>query len=118
MTRFSGTQYETERRKMLEESDIVLNLSPSEPGDLILPELRRIIEVKSVKGKVFKLDHPKQRQQLAKLLKLCESIDYDLYYDVRFLGNGMSGWRSFHITEPFTSLTIKGEIRHKHIRDK
>ena len=118
MTRFSGTKYETELKKILGQSHVVLNLSPSEPGDLIIPELKEIREVKSVKGKVFKLSHPKERQQLMKLLELCKSIDYDLYYDVRFLGNGMSGWRSFHITELFTSLTIKGDIRHKRISDK
>lgn len=106
----NGTKYETECKKLLEQYSTVLNLSPSEPGDLIVPELMQIHEVKSVRGDAFHLSHPKEREQLRKLIELCTNIGYALYYDVKFLGRG---WRSFLITGPFTALTVKGEIRHK-----
>ena len=105
----TGTKYETERKHILEQSCTVLNLSQSEPGDLIVPEKREIHEVKSCKGDTFRLSHPKERRQCEKLIQLCKDIEYDLYYDVKFLGRG---WRTVRIDKVFTSISVKGQVRY------
>ena len=111
MTLRTGTKYETEMKHILEQRYVVLNLSQSEPGDLILPEpeVREIHEVKSCKGDVFRLSHPKERKQCEKLIKLCRDIDYDLYYDIKFLGKG---WQSVRIGRLFTSISVDGRVRY------
>ncbi len=93
MSKGNGTSYERKLRKELEKIGYtVLNLSPSEPGDLIIfkeNQFKYIIEVKSVtckngKGKYYFSENREQHEQLSR-------IKLPVLYAVYFIHGG--GWK-------------------------
>ncbi len=103
MTRFTGTKYETEFKKKLQEQGFhVLNLGQNEAGDLIAFKDGKVIifEVKSVKGDEFRFN-PKTRLQWEKLKE--DSKYADVYYAVKFLKRG---WKVFKLPDRPEPLRI------------
>jgi len=99
----NGTIYETERKKMLEQFDDVLNLAQNE---LICLGSMEIHEVKSCRSDRFRLSHPREKAQLMKLLSYVD-LGWKIFYDIKFLGHG---WRSVEISGMFTSIDAHGDI--------
>ncbi len=96
MTRFTGTKYETEFKKILQSQGFfVMNLGQNEAGDLIAFRDGKVAvyEVKSVRGDEFRFSR-KTRLQWEKLREVSRYAD--VYYAVKFLKRG---WKVFRIPD-------------------
>lgn len=115
MSRFNGTSYETEyKRKREGEGHIILNLSPSEPGDLLDLCCHKIIEIKSCAEKEFKISKAsRQKAQLQFLLDLAGKTQWEIEYAIKFLRlkGEPSGWQVFSVENSFSFLSRGGVMR-------
>ncbi len=91
--RKNGKKYEGELVKVLKQCGISARLGRSnEEGDVILPDYGIVIEVKSTSLK-DRYRISKSPEQYYRLRKLSQEI----WYAVRYKGEGISGWRFYPI---------------------
>lgn len=95
--RQNGKKYEGELVKLLRENDVPARLGRSnEEGDVILPELNVIIEAKSTNDDIFSILKNEKRKDQFRRLHLSPA---QIFYAVRFKGEGLNGWRFYSIPE-------------------
>jgi Holliday junction resolvase len=89
--RANGKRYEGEIVKTLRGRGIYARLGRSnEEGDIVIPDLNIILEVKSTSRKNFRMSlNRKTREQYYRLLK----VPAQVFYAVRYKGNGLRDWK-------------------------
>ena len=98
--RKNGKRYEGELVRVLRQDGISARLGRSnEEGDVILPDHGIIIEAKSTNLK-DRYRISKSPDQYIRLMKL----NQDVWYAIRFKGEGPAGWRYYRIPDSITVL--------------
>lgn len=93
--RKNGKRYEGELVKILRESGYGARLGRSnEEGDIVISELNMVIEVKSTNLK-DRYPISKSPDQFHRLTQLPQNV----WYAIRFKGDGVSGWRFYPIPD-------------------
>ena len=101
--RANGKRYEGELVKTLRSRNINARLGRSnEEGDVILPELNIVIEAKSTD-----LDRYRISKAMDQFRRLCK-LDSEVWYAIRYKGDGISGWQFYPIPINSTVL-LRGE---------
>ena len=101
--RANGKRYEGELVKILRSRRINARLGRSnEEGDVILPELNIVIEAKSTD-----LDRYRISKAMDQFMRLCR-LDSEVWYAIRYKGDGISGWQFYPIPVKSTVL-LRGE---------
>ena len=101
--RANGKRYEGELVKLLRSKDINARLGRSnEEGDVILPEHNIVIEAKSTDLDRYRIS--KAMDQFRRLREL----DSEVWFAIRYKGNGISGWQFYPIPSKSTTL-LRGE---------
>ena len=101
--RANGKRYEGELVKILRSRGISARLGRSnEEGDVILPGLNLVIEAKSTD-----LDRYRISKAMDQFRRLC-MLGSEVWYAVRYKGDGVSGWRFYRIPSKPTML-LRGE---------
>ena len=97
--RANGKRYEGELVKTLRSRNINARLGRSnEEGDVILPELNIVIEAKSTD-----LDRYRISKAMDQFRRLCR-LDSEVWYAIRYKGDGISGWQFYPIPVKPTAL--------------
>ena len=101
--RANGKRYEGELVKILRSRGINARRGRSnEEGDVILPELNIVIEAKSTD-----LDRYRISKAMDQFRRLCR-LDSEVWYAIRYKGDGISGWQFYRIPSKPTML-LRGE---------
>ena len=101
--RANGKRYEGEPVKSLRFRGISARLGRSnEEGDVILPEFNIVIEAKSTD-----LDRYRISKAMDQFRRLCR-LDSEVWYAIRYKGDGISGWQFYPIPVKPTAL-LRGE---------
>lgn len=101
--RANGKRYEGELVKVLRSKGINARLGRSnEEGDVILPELNIVMEAKSTD-----LDRYRISKAMDQFKRLCK-LNSEVWFAIRYKGNGISGWKMYPIPEKPIVL-FKGE---------
>ena len=101
--RANGKRYEGELVKILRSRGISARLGRSnEEGDVILPGLNLVIEAKSTD-----LDRYRISKAMDQCRRLCR-LDSEVWYAIRYKGDGISGWQFYPIPVKPTAL-LRGE---------